>query len=214
MTEHFTFSKSRILIIDDNPAIHADFRKVLCCDADLDRAMYKAMVSLFNDASPAIAATSFEIDSAMQGEEGLEMMQRALNEGRPYAMAFIDVRMPPGMDGIETTQKIWSIYPDLQVVICTAYSDYSWVEMIGKIGQSDRLLVLKKPFDNIEALQLAHALTEKWHLLQQTRALMEALEKIAEERTSEIVKAHERSRLVEANYADLVSLASTEGGEH
>ena len=79
-------------------------------------------------------------------------------------MAFIDVRMPPGWDGIETTAKIWEIDPELQVVICTAYSDYSWDQMIARIGQSDRLVILKKPFDNIEVMPLANALTEKWRL--------------------------------------------------
>jgi len=68
----------------------------------------------------------FEIDSAFQGQEGLAKVQHALNEGRPYAMAFVDVRMPPGWDGIETISRIWKMYPELQVVICTAYSDYSW----------------------------------------------------------------------------------------
>ena len=59
-------------------------------------------------------------------------------------MAFVDVRMPPGWDGVETTAKIWQKYPDLQVVICTAYSDYSWEEMLKKLGYSDRLVILKK----------------------------------------------------------------------
>ena len=84
-------------------------------------------------------------------------------------MAFVDVRMPPGWDGVETTAKIWQKYPDLQVVICTAYSDYSWEEMLKKLGYSDRLVILKKPFDNIEVLQLAISMTEKWRLYQQAK---------------------------------------------
>ena len=65
-------------------------------------------------------------------------------------MAFIDVRMPPGWDGIETTGRIWEVDPEIQVVICTAFSDYSPDEMLAKLGRSDRLLILKKPFDNVE----------------------------------------------------------------
>ena len=80
-------------------------------------------------------------------------------------MVTVDVRMPPGWDGIETTQKLWEVDPDLQVVICSAYSDYSWDEIIAKLGNSDRLLFLKKPFDAMEILQLANALTEKWRLI-------------------------------------------------
>lgn len=84
-------------------------------------------------------------------------------------MAFVDVRMPPGWDGVETAAHLWEAAPDLQVVICTAYSDYSWDEMIGQFGTNDRLVILKKPFDNIEVLQLACALTEKWRLQKEAR---------------------------------------------
>ena len=98
-------------------------------------------------------------------------------------MAFVDVRMPPGWDGVETTAKIWQKYPDLQVVICTAYSDYSWEEMLKKLGYSDRLVILKKPFDNIEVLQLAISMTEKWRLYQQAKLRLDDLEKMVQERT-------------------------------
>jgi hypothetical protein len=81
-------------------------------------------------------------------------------------------------DGIETTSKIWAGYPDLQVVICTAYSDYSWEEMLSILGFSDRLLILKKPFDNIEVLQLAIAMTEKWRLHQQVKVRLDDLERM------------------------------------
>ncbi len=84
-------------------------------------------------------------------------------------VAFVDVRMPPGIDGIETSERLWKIFPELQIVICTAYSDYSWEEMIARLPQRDRLLILKKPFAAIEALQLASALREKSLLAQRAR---------------------------------------------
>ena len=101
-------------------------------------------------------------------------------------MAFIDVRMPPGWDGVETVRKIWEIDPDLQVVLCTAYSDYSWDEMFEKLGQHDGLFVLKKPFDAVEALQLAHGLTEKWRLFRASKRTVTELEKAVAERTVEL----------------------------
>ena len=76
-------------------------------------------------------------------------------------LAFVDVRMPPGWDGIETVNQVWQCQPDLQVILCTAFSDYSREQMIQRLGRSNRLVVLKKPFDNIEVLQLAHALTAR-----------------------------------------------------
>lgn len=179
----------RVLLIDDNHAIHEDFRKILGDGADAD-GMDGAEAALFGEAQTRKTSHGFEIDSAMQGKEGLERVQQSLTEGRPYAMAFVDVRMPPGWDGVETIARIWEVYPDLQVVMCTAYSDYSWDEMIAKVGQSDRLVILKKPFDNVEVLQLANALIAKWHLLQQTRSHVHELEARVQERTMEIEAAH------------------------
>src|SRR6185436_11716240 len=130
--------------------------------------------------------TQFEVVSAYQGQEGVLLAAKALEAGRPYAMAFVDVRMPPGWDGVETTGKLWELDPNLQVILCTAYSDYSWGEMFEKLGRRDGLLILKKPFDAVEAFQLAHALTEKWWLHQQARRKMEELESRVAERTREL----------------------------
>ncbi|MDB6017260.1 MAG: multi-sensor hybrid histidine kinase [Pedosphaera sp.] len=159
----------RILVIDDNEYIHADFRKILCAGKSSNSQMEAAEAALFGDSAAPADPFQFEVDSAYQGNEGLALVEKAIKAGRPYAMAFVDVRMPPGWDGIETTPKIWETDPDLQVVICTAYSDYSWEEMTAKIGKSDRMLILKKPFDKVEVLQLAHALTEKWRLHQEIK---------------------------------------------
>ena len=167
----------RILIVDDNASIHSDFREILCPgDADEPTVLDMERV-LFAEDDVAPKQKRFDVDSAYQGEEGLEMVKKALADQRPYAMAFVDVRMPPGWDGVETISHIWKVDPDLQIVVCTAYSDYSWDEMRSKVNQPDSLLVLKKPFDNIEVQQLAHALTKKWLLNCQTRLQVEELEK-------------------------------------
>ncbi|HMJ92097.1 MAG TPA: response regulator [Candidatus Acidoferrum sp.] len=176
----------RILVVDDNRAIHEDFKKILCHGGDSSPDLEAAETALFGAVEHRTDAVKFRVDSALQGQEALQLMEAALREGDPYAMAFMDVRMPPGWDGIETTEAIWKAYPDLQVVICTAYSDYSWTEMQARLGYTDRLVILKKPFDNIEVLQLAHAMTEKWKLLQQTRAQMNELEHRVAERTVEL----------------------------
>jgi PAS domain S-box-containing protein len=181
----------RILIIDDNPAIHDDFRKILTAPAETGD--FQAIsAELFGADAGQPRFTGFEMESAFQGQEGLERVKQAVVSARPYAMAFIDVRMPPGWDGVETTTKLWEIYPDLQVVICTAYSDYAWEDMIAKIGQSDRLVILKKPFDNVEVLQLANALTEKWRLLQLAKLEIDGLEQAVAARTQQLRQSEER----------------------
>jgi CheY-like chemotaxis protein len=151
----------RILVIDDNPAIHEDFRKILCKDRTSSSKLEAQEAMLFGSTPPLGEQSEFEVDSAFQGEAGLARVYHAIQEERPYALAFVDVRMPPGWDGIQVTPKLWVADPYLPVVICTAYSDYSWEDMFARIGTSDRTFILKKPFDREEVLQLAHTLTSR-----------------------------------------------------
>jgi len=174
----------RILVIDDNHAIHEDFRKILIPSSSrLRKDLDQDEVALFGDTAAKYQLPVFEIDSAYQGQEGLDLIGKSLLEGRPYSLAFVDVRMPPGLDGVQTTSMIWEKYPDLQVVICTAYSDYPWEEILQILGYSDRMVILKKPFDNIEVLLLAIAMTEKWRLYQRSKLHVEELKMSLEERT-------------------------------
>ena len=182
---------NRILVVDDNPAIHEDFGKILGATAQEPHAdLVNAEAALFgNHIAPSISA-DFEIDSAFQGQEALAKVEKSLADSRPYAMAFVDVRMPPGWDGIETVLRIWKVYPQLQVVICTAYSDYSWDEMVRKLGSSENLLILKKPFDNVEVLQLACALSRKWELNQQASLKLDELNRLVAQRTQQFEQAN------------------------
>ncbi|HEY6229526.1 MAG TPA: response regulator, partial [Verrucomicrobiae bacterium] len=174
--------------------------------ADSDTTLLEKAEALLFDkqAAPKEVAADFEIDSAYQGQDGLEKIKTALAENRPYALAFVDVRMPPGWDGIETIGRIWEIYPELQVVICTAYSDYSWEEMTRKVKRCDSVLILKKPFDNIEVLQMAHALTKKWALTQEAKSQLSNLDTLVSQRTVELQRANERltSEIAERTIAE------------
>jgi len=192
MNDSVTLKNNRILIVDDNPAIHEDFRRILCRGQELSEALTSAKTLLFDEEPAPFPQTCFEIGSAHQGTEGMAMMQQAVEAGRPYALAFVDVRMPPGWDGVETISRIWKMYPDLQIVICTAYSDYSRGEMIGQLGKTDSLVILKKPFDNIEVLQLAHALTEKWLLSRKVKTLLDDLDQAVSQRNTALQSANEQ----------------------
>ena len=180
----------RILVIDDNKAIHDDLRKILLGDVETQESLQDHEACLFD--VEAMPITRFEIDSAYQGQEGLAKLEQSLAEGRPYALACVDVRMPPGWDGLETIAHLWRAYPHLQVVVCTAYSDYSWNDFQCRLGHGDNLLILKKPFDNIEVIQLVHALTRKWLLGRQAEAKMADLDLMVAERTAQLRHAHEQ----------------------
>ena len=178
----------RVLFVDDMAAIHEDFRKILSKDSaesDLEAAE-AALLGATRDA----ASVEFDMDSAFQGQEALDKVRAALSANRPYAMAFIDMRMPPGWDGVETVERLWAEDPRLQVVFCTAYSDYSWKDVLTRLDVRDRLLILKKPFDAIEVYQLANALTTKWGMAEQAAFKMSRLEQAVEARTRELSNAN------------------------
>jgi two-component system, NtrC family, sensor kinase len=165
----------RVLVIDDTPAIRDDFRKLLGPPSEKEAEIDSLEAALFGAAERPRA--HFEVECASQGEEGLQLLRRALAAGAPYAVAFVDMRMPPGWDGLETITRLWAEDPGLQVVICTAYSDYSWSEIVERLGHRDGLLVLKKPFDTVEVVQMADALAEKWRLREAVRSRTGELEK-------------------------------------
>jgi diguanylate cyclase (GGDEF)-like protein/PAS domain S-box-containing protein len=208
----------RVLVIDDNRAIHEDFRKILA-DRNRADAIDATAAALFGGAEPGAASPvpTFELDFASQGQEGYELLKKAVQDDKRYALAFVDMRMPPGWDGVQTIEKLWEVDPDLQIVICTAYSDYSWEEILKKFGTADRLLILKKPFDTAEVCQLACALTEKWHLAKCAHLKLNQLRSMVEEQTrslqSEIAerrRSEQALRVSEDRYA-LVAAAANDG---
>lgn len=156
-------SKNRtILIVDDNEDVHQDFRKILITEPESDE-LDELEASIFGPSDVQKRLQSFELSSAYQGAEALDKVRSAHRAGRPYALAFVDVRMPPGWDGVETLTRLWEEDSSLQAVICSAYSDYAWDHIARRFGTTDNLLVLRKPFDPAEVLQMAATMTEKWN---------------------------------------------------
>lgn len=133
----------RILVIDDNSAIHDDFRKILANSAKPGDTLHDMRSALFGSPSQTTPTVAFEVDCAFQGNEGVEKVRQAQSIGQPYALAFVDSRMPPGWDGIETISHLWLACPDLQVVLCTAYTDYSWQDIQRKLGGAMAYFSLK-----------------------------------------------------------------------
>jgi diguanylate cyclase (GGDEF)-like protein len=194
MTTATTHVRRRLLVVDDNPAIHEDFKKILPSGVQESSELLAAELLLLGEPKVLPPRPMFEIDTALQGEEGVERVKQALAEGRPYAMAFIDMRMPPGWDGLETIQHLWEVDPHVQVVICSAHSDYDWTEVVARLEHSDKLLVIKKPFEAIEVLQSANALTRKWDNERTLRQQVEQLEQVVEARTQGLEAANKQLR--------------------
>jgi ActR/RegA family two-component response regulator len=172
-------SNHRILLIDDDESVHDVFRRIL-----IRRSIRKAVPEEDADSSGCEPIPNkmpvFEIDSAFTGEEGLRLIEKSLLELRPYFMAFVDVCLGSGWDGVQTTCKIWQQYSDLQVVLCTGFSDRPWEDLVKSMGFLDRMIVLIKPFDITEVKQLAVGLSEKWRLGQQAKLRVDNLEKLVQ----------------------------------
>ena len=114
-------NKRRILLIDDQASIHEDYRKIIGASSSVTNRLDDAEVELFGGVRPQMEKTEcYEIDSAFSGEEAIRMVERSLEEGRPYAVAFVDIRMPPGIDGVKTMRRIWQIDAEILAVMCSS----------------------------------------------------------------------------------------------
>ena len=160
----------RVLIVDDNRAIHSDYQKILC-DHQVDTELSDMEAMFLGGAVEETPQLNLTLESAYQGEQALQMVTEAVAQKQPYALAFVDMRMPPGWDGLETIERLWEVDPDLHVVICSAYSDQSWSGICQRLHRGEQFLILKKPFETAEVLQCAVSQVRKWNLVQQTAQL-------------------------------------------
>ena len=184
--------QARILVIDDNPAIHDVFAKLLTPPRHDDDELASLEAELFGiDTAPRVpASVAFEVDNCYQGESGVKCVEQALAAGHPYALAFVDMRMPPGWDGLRTMDELWRYDPELEIVLCTAYADRDWQTILRSAARPERLLVLKKPFDGIEVLQMAQALSLKWLRRRSLERAVLELEQKLDQQSQELQRLH------------------------
>ncbi|HEV2330838.1 MAG TPA: GGDEF domain-containing response regulator, partial [Verrucomicrobiae bacterium] len=107
----------RILVVDDNQAIHDDFRKTLLGTGSSSSALADLEAELFSKPGSAPKIGPFRVDFASQGADALALLEAALKANDPYSLAFVDIRMPPGWDGVETIDRLWKVCPSLQAVV-------------------------------------------------------------------------------------------------
>lgn len=154
----------RILVIDDSSFIHEDFRKILGPGSadELFEQLKSLSIDLFGGAGPDQLERGYHVDTASQGEEGAELVRRSVEQDKPYSLAFVDMRMPPGWDGVRTIEELWKVDPKIQAVVCTAYSDFSWSEVQQSLRESNQLHLLRKPFQPEQVRKFAALLCSRW----------------------------------------------------
>ncbi len=169
-------------MIDDNPAIHEDYRKILA--GRREGADSAAEAALFGEQQADTARPGFDMDSAMQGRDGVELARARARRGPPVLGRFRGHANAAGLGRAgDRSRNLWKIDPEIQVVICSAYSDYDWMELLARLGHSDKLIVIKKPFEPIEILQSASALSRKWQNARALKRHVEGLELVVTDRT-------------------------------
>lgn len=151
----------RILIIDDNASIHDDYRRVLCpsMNAAALQEIEDGLFGVSTDAASASGQPNFVLETALQGEQALAMVQQAIREGRRYSMAFVDMRMPPGWDGLRTIEELRKVDPTLACVVCSAYSDYTREQITQRLELHEGFLFIRKPFEPEDIRNVAIQMT-------------------------------------------------------
>lgn len=186
--------KCRILIADDNKDIHDDIKYILGMSSFITEdyleisQLKEELFGVEND-SPykgPVSNINYRIDDAYRGDEAINMVRAAKESDDSYSLVFMDIRMPPGIDGIEAIESIWTIDSEVGIVICTAYSDYTWDQIIAKLGHNDNLLFIRKPFDSISLKQITLAMTTNWNLKRQIKQYIDNLESQVKIRTQEL----------------------------
>ena len=211
-------SNRRVLVVDDDPQVHVIMRRVLTQPPPVSK---KAEDNF----------APFEVTNAMCGEEAEQLTRKAEDAGAPFAMAFVDMYMP-GMDGQQTLSRLWHISPEIQAVVCTGAADQALTQLLARFGNTDQLIILKKPFEILEVLQLANAMTSKWRNFIQLQGHLAGLENCVFERTEDARKAldkvtweleerrksevqlrrsEELLRLITDNAADLIAVVDAQG---
>jgi two-component system sensor histidine kinase/response regulator len=154
---------NRILLVDDEPLILDELGKVLSPAKQNNAELNELENRLFNNSKTnRTKATSYNVCCCRQGDEAIREVQESVEKNEPFAIAFIDIRMPPGPDGVSTAEEIRKLDPNVQIVMMTGYSDFDISEIAHRIPPEDKLLYMQKPIHSQEIRQFALALTAKW----------------------------------------------------
>ncbi len=194
MVNSVVLANRRVLVIDDDPAVHDEIQRILGPEHGAEKALLDAERTPRGLNGKGSLRQSFEVDTASQGKAGVQLVQRALEAGHPYALAFVEMHRASGSEDLDTIQRLWAADPHLQVVMSSAHADYDWDQVIARLDHPDKLLVVKQPFDPIEVRQCASSLARKWQNEHTLRRHVESLEQVIEDRTRGLEQANRQLR--------------------
>ena len=205
---------TRVLIVDDQESIYIDFQEMLGVKERGRRSdeLSDYFLSAGRDNKRINVVPSYELSYAASGDEAYEMIKLAKESNCPYAVAYIDIRMPPGIDGIETIRRVRKFEKNLEIVIMTAYSDKPMSDIVNNMELLHKLLYIRKPVAHEEIQQITRALVEKWNLEQEASRQRQWLKTVLDANGDAIGLFGWDGKLLYANrpYHELFDISGTE----
>ena len=195
----------RVLIVDDQEEIHNDFEEMLA--SGVSKRATDELAAAFVAQSDKPVLPQFELSHAASGEEACKMVKAAEESNRPFALAYVDVRMPPGTDGVETVRQIRQFERDIEIVIMTAYSDKTLPEIVNDMELLHKLLYIRKPFSREEIQQITLSLTGKWNIEQELAKHQRELE----DSNRQLESSNQRLQAVLDATGDAIGMFDAEG---
>ena len=209
MSDIGRLGNKRVLVVDDQKEIHDDFREMLQGN---DFLASDELAQAFDTADDGAGLPAFDLVHAASGEDGCEVVTSARAEGRPIAAAYVDVRMPPGIDGVEAVRRMRAVDQELEIVIMTAYTDKPLSDIIDDMALVHKLLYIRKPFAREEIQQITLSLVKKWNVEREVAAGRRRLEAVLDATGDAIAMYDRGAQLVFANrwYERLFNVSADE----
>lgn len=207
---------NRILIADDEVRIRTEYARVLMPEGGIDiQRLEQLRAELFGKDTGAKDSVCFDVTLCPEGGKAIEAVRTSLQHGEPFQVAILDVRMPPGIDGVTAAAEIRKLDPDIQIVIATAYSDTPPSDILCQVPPAEKLFYVQKPLHSLEIQQLATALCEKWRTEQKLLGLSARLEADVAARTTELTETNRRLKEEAAGHREamMTALAAQEQAE-
>ncbi len=177
-----------MLVVDDESAIISEYCRCLAEQFNMSPEMAELEKSLFDATSDEGWSRAFEVEARSQGDAGVDAVREAMQADDPFAVIYLDITMPPGIDGITAAKQIRELDPEVNIVIVSGTASTEPENLVAQIPPADRLFFFKKPFHSVECRQLTNALCSKWHAERELKRSNELLEQRVMKRTADLHK--------------------------
>lgn len=137
----------KVLIADDDEYVLDCYKEAFSDEEPTNhmRALDALAAELFDPERDIVDKPRFAIVACNQGDDAISLAQAAAEAGEPFDVVILDVRMPPGIDGVEAGSRIRDLDPEVEIVFVTGYSDMPLEELRRRVPPPLKLHYFNKP---------------------------------------------------------------------